>query len=72
MKTEKEKQPVEPEAQPLQEEELDKVSGGGPFTNVNQLVARWGFDECPFCGKEFTSKAKLKYHKENDCPNRPK
>ncbi len=69
MKTEKEKLPVEPEAQPLKEEELNDVNGGGAATKMNQFVARGG-EICQFCGKDFMSSGALKAHREI-CPKKP-
>lgn len=48
MNTEKERQPVEPEAQPLQEEELNEVNGGYPRQNPMFSQKR-----CPKCGQYF-------------------
>ncbi len=70
MKTEKEKLPVEPEAQPLKEEELNDVNGGAIAMYSNQFVAR-GERRCKFCGKDLMSPEALKAHKEI-CPQNPK
>ena len=55
MNIEKEKQPVEPEAQPLKEEELDEVNGGIFLFSRPQ--------KCEYCGIVL-SKLALETHKK--------
>lgn len=47
MNIEKEKQPVEPEEQPLKEEELDEVNGGIFLFSRSR--------KCEYCGKEVSA-----------------
>lgn len=55
MKTETEKQPVEPEAQPLKEEDLNEVSGG--------IFIFPRLQKCKYCGEEIAVSALDKHIK---------
>ena len=73
MKIEKEKQPVEPEAQPLKEEELNEVNGGGPgptdwiFVPRPEKSAAW---TCSWCGEVMTQGDKQSHL--DICSKKPK
>lgn len=74
MKIEKEKPQVEPETQLLEEDELDKVSGGGPgptdwiyVPRPKDPSATW---TCSWCGEVMTQGDALSH--QDICSKKPK